>query len=1857
MRNIIISLILFLSILAAAARSHAAEEFWRADAQWAADREAISHAEWKDTWEATYTTNRERWTQEAAGDRRAGESHVHIRLAMLLEAMLVSKLPQNAETHNNGLAQLAEHLNRAGYLQAANNCRKRIIDENPGDTELALKTLHQIINSVLYEEDTRWIKYASDRYIAINLLGQVPEGDRGFVEAIKARTVFDRSRGAFLEAARDLELLKGQMENSAWWRTEQANVLAAAGHAEEALPMYEKVLAESEANARQDIRSHMAAIGQNQMFSATKFGGDEALRTRWANVREREVMELAGDLDAMVAADVARTNLVPEPDGAIDSLWTSIDRFARSAILKDPSAVRPLREPRAAEAQTRLEAARASGRTDDLLAVFRRYPWTIAGQAALVDLADAYLRTGQPGLAMRCYADLLAHTEDASVRSLARVGLWSTLAQQPTDRAAIDAAWKDVPDGELFPWFGVKVAAGTIRQRVIDAAAGNVTAANPLPATLAQRQLKAMRLPAAAAWPGPLFEAIPQEALGSPKGPATSIQMAGDSLLVAGPCLLACYGKDLAKPSWIRQSSSYNGMRNSAGEPDYFSMPGPFRPVVDGERVVTRWGLDATERYLTSVAAFDLRSGRLLWSTADDQVMRNLWPLADPTLAEGRLYVLARARAGATYAAACPTTLLCLDARSGKLIWQRALAELTLTLGLDGPSRRKRGDDDQPDHIDLASYGNALTVRDGYIYCSTSMGVVACCDGRDGTIEWARPYPRSYLGKTLATLVGRDGSSPILCGDKVIFQPRDCWGVFALEQRTGRICWANPLLPCRAVVGSIDRILVLRSERTLVAVDMEDGAMLWERPLPQPTPTRAWTEGHDVLLLCGTTLHRLSSSTGNNLEQRNDLAAEPVREIGQYGPSLLVVADAQSATDAVPPAQTNMPAGGLPTRHLWSVSRSDPRFYVPGPEAKMDGRVFAVSGGVLDCIPTAAGIAPWQRPLDPGATSLIMGQGIVLLVYADRLVAVEAATGAVRWRVRTEFASDFVAITETYVVACDRDRRRFTAAAYDSATGRLLWDRELSVSFSPLYWSGPRGAQVVGDNLYAIGMQQGQREEAWVWTLRCADGAITARRPLLPPNSGGTRHVAMDGPWGCAQIQASNEWRYCWFNLLDTALPEDARMVGAPKHSPWGYSAFQVFGELLQIEHSGSSDSTNYYTLPLRGSVAALRSSSPGIVRGERFYVIANTLIKAVNLKTQTPATQYLLPLHPEPGETPAIMDLSERGNTLLVVSAIEHRDPPPDNRRVNPRRRVRVAQARGEMSSPRIDAFDLASGNHLMGADLGEMEFWKLEEAGARAGKSARQAQALMTGDLLLIADLHGIHAYGPAGQTPVTDAKAPELVSYRRQVPTPATQPAEARRPLTAAASANAAARPEGNVQVSHDDDDLFITVTYRDDAINPRHGRREYSTGDWLEIGLTTNLGYCRFGVGVDELCRNVWENLCSGPLPQRMRCVVRQDLAHGEHIYEISIPLREVLQKSSGSAWRRIGLSLNVWEDNGSTGSRPILRFADEHDPGDGIAARGRGIHLYPFSADEDLAAAAIIQRLGDLPESKALAESLQRPAPATLPAVAPVAPAEALAFLETQVPRLGSTDAAMSFFKAMLRLEGSDSARIVARYKWFLKTLANQPRATEVLGDLLAYRRKTVWQSDSFMDAVMEECKIPLRTRYDYRRRYLQPKKQFLTAWQVIGPFANTDGRGLESPYPPEIERIHLDAAYPGIVDQVRWRTVDVVRQGSLTRAMRLNDANIMYLACWIKNPTARGATLELAADDGVKVWLNRRMIYSGPDTDGHTSHRAAVYLAAGWNELLVKVAKNTGEWEFRAELVDPEGRGPLSDVQINTTPP
>ncbi len=49
----------------------------------------------------------------------------------------------------------------------------------------------------------------------------------------------------------------------------------------------------------------------------------------------------------------------------------------------------------------------------------------------------------------------------------------------------------------------------------------------------------------------------------------------------------------------------------------------------------------------------------------------------------------------------------------------------------------------------------------------------------------------------------RIDSAPIVVDEKVIFAPRDCAGVFALDRETGRLVWDRPLAPSDELVGFV----------------------------------------------------------------------------------------------------------------------------------------------------------------------------------------------------------------------------------------------------------------------------------------------------------------------------------------------------------------------------------------------------------------------------------------------------------------------------------------------------------------------------------------------------------------------------------------------------------------------------------------------------------------------------------------------------------------------------------------------------------------------------------------------------------------------------------------------------------------------------------------------------------------------------------------------------------------------------------------------------------------------------------------------------------------------------------------------
>jgi hypothetical protein len=283
---------------------------------------------------------------------------------------------------------------------------------------------------------------------------------------------------------------------------------------------------------------------------------------------------------------------------------------------------------------------------------------------------------------------------------------------------------------------------------------------------------------------------------------------------------------------------------------------------------------------------------------------------------------------------------------------------------------------------------------------------------------------------------------------------------------------------------------------------------------------------------------------------------------------------------------------------------------------------------------------------------------------------------------------------------------------------------------------------------------------------------------------------------------------------------------------------------------------------------------------------------------------------------------------------------------------------------------------------------------------------------------------------------------------------------------------------------------------------------------------------------------------------------------------------------------------------------------------------------------------------------------------------------AIALLKEQLPRLGPTDEAWRFFGDLLQLELPGSQRLAELNRWFLSTFPDHPRVVDVLGNLLgAYTELRDPNPAGRVEALFKEFGLPLEVLYRYHRRYARPEREYLRAWQVIGPFrAEGDELGLATRYPPEADGARLDKVYPGAAGEVRWQLcqsesdyVNLRRRferplpamGARSPAMGAGEGLVAYAVAWVYSDQNRPVTLAVGSDDFCRVWINRTLVLTGRNRTYASPGEFVVptRLSAGWNEILVKVTQDRGEWGLYFEILDELARKMPDGLKVATTPP
>jgi hypothetical protein len=159
---------------------------------------------------------------------------------------------------------------------------------------------------------------------------------------------------------------------------------------------------------------------------------------------------------------------------------------------------------------------------------------------------------------------------------------------------------------------------------------------------------------------------------------------------------------------------------------------------------------------------------------------------------------------------------------------------------------------------------------------------------------------------------------------------------------------------------------------------------------------------------------------------------------------------------------------------------------------------------------------------------------------------------------------------------------------------------------------------------------------------------------------------------------------------------------------------------------------------------------------------------------------------------------------------------------------------------------------------------------------------------------------------------------------------------------------------------------------------------------------------------------------------------------------------------------------------------------------------------------------------------------------------------------------------------------------------------------------------------------------------------------FLTDWQVIGPFDNTDRQGYHTVFPPE-KRRDPDATYEGPFGNVQWRpyhSSDRLGTVDLNEALGTRKQVTGYAWAQFVSDRERHVELRWSTRNASKLWLNGTLLaenevyHAGRSFD---QYRAQAVLKQGPNEILLKICQNeqtqswTRYWDFQCRVCDDKG--------------
>ncbi|MEX2387455.1 MAG: PQQ-binding-like beta-propeller repeat protein [Phycisphaeraceae bacterium] len=1242
---------------------------WPVDVAFEADREPT--IVWRQDWAGTVDATVAAWRDALAGESDRDE-RLDLRWAYLAHR-LSDRFPDQRNRAIDTWLDVAERLDerRDGSNQAQWWRQRALALMDAGDAADAVR-MAGVYEAMLRRSEwgqwrwQSWVRVASQGLAALH--AQQPEAVPDDLRAMSLRRLIavrqseSDETGARL-LARELGLLEGDAFAVEGYVARRLAALDQPVLAERA---YARWLARLPADHSQralviEARDEMPEHDVDRVGGLSTNGlSVEA----WATVRASDAVDMAKDVQWLLEVVGREGSLVSAEEKRVVSLWPRLSAWMRSQPASVQAELRATQEAEARQwlAEHEAEAADLAG----VMTLFRRAPLAETTHRRMLIVAESAARRGQTGLAGRLLAEVAAHTADTALRDR----LQAVQAERPAAGADVLAEAR----------------------------------------TSAPRWL---RRPTTPLWPGSFLRGLPAElvAMMADMPSRLAVSPDGGRVVLAGPEAVLCYDAE-GGLRWARRPAWTSAHDREPNFQQVELMPaGPFQPWVSDDLVYTRWGVDEHRRHATHLIALSLDDGAVRWSTVDDVVWQQRMPLSPPVVEDGRLYVLASEYGIPEFVR--DVELLCLDAASGRLIWQQSLvSDDPALVGLSGVANVPHL------RVNPSIYGHRVLVQDGAVYCQTNIGLLARVDARDGRIEWASRYDRLVVG-TWRDVVGRLGASPVGMGGQVLFAPRDAPGVIAVDHETGEPAWDAPLLtPTQMAPLSGGRVL-LADGRHLAAVDPATGELAWHRTLDHAIRGTVRVAGDRIRGATAEALVAVDAGSGEVVERREASLGEAFDVAWSAAGRPLAFGGGPASFNDTP---THEQTSGWKTGSeaslspRWVMSRAMPRVWSSPAEARMDDAVLVASDHLLERVDvTDAGPrVPWTRHLPHGLRGHVWGEGVVALIYPHRAEGIDLATGERQWTFESQELEEIDSWQRfgDYLVlqSPSSSDERSGMGVIDLAQGRVLWARQLhslfagnapSVTFdgedfhfvTSAEWDGGRGRwhmkfdprhgvmrsireaergntpgliqhEGIGDRLYGVGINP---PRLVAWTPSGDDPLVEFAEPGETNMRNAPPEIQADGPWVRLRDQQPSHI-YTW-----------------------------IFDE---------RDSENVWFFEGEGQ----------FIDG-CFYALDDGAVLAHRLIDDGEPVRYEMMPPTGPDRTADPISVSPRERELWVVSVIR--------------------TERGQPERLRLDRFDARTAQHLGHETLHGAMYWRRPHV--------EPADAQWVGDTLLFVMPEGLYAFAP--------------------------------------------------------------------------------------------------------------------------------------------------------------------------------------------------------------------------------------------------------------------------------------------------------------------------------------------------------------------------------------------------------------------------------------------------------------------------------------------------------------------------------